>query len=176
MSTQQDLRTTRTRAIAVGGRTIDRDEERVALPIDLLSSAIGGLPGLTAAALIGVDLVDRELPGMAVRHARRQARGGACRVLRLCQRALEADARNRGYDWRPWVDAAIQDTAVELDRPGRDDGADRERELPSLRHADGLARSLGAATRALTYDRMALPEALCNAQTHALMLIVAAER
>ncbi|MCU1422606.1 MAG: hypothetical protein JWN36_2257 [Microbacteriaceae bacterium] len=167
MTTQQRLRTARTRAIAMGGRSINPDEERIALPIDLVATAIGGLAELTAAALIGVDLVDRDLPAVAVHEAKVQARNGACRALRLCQRALEADARSTGYDWRPWVDATIHDSAYQLDQAPDQGG--------TLRHADGLARSLSEATRALAYDRMALPEALSIAQTHALMLVVAAE-
>jgi hypothetical protein len=165
------VRTLRHRAIAVGGRTIDRDEERMAHPIDLLASAIGGLPDLTAAALIGIDLVDRELPTEAIRRARRQARDGACRVLRLCQRALEADARNGGYDWDPWVDTAIRDTAILLDRTCQTDPESHD----SLHHAAALATAIGKATTALTYDRMAVPETLCTAQTHALILALAAE-
>lgn len=172
MTTQQRIRTTRTRAIAVGGRTIDRDNERIALPVDLLARAISGLPDLTAAALLGIELVDRELPDMAVREARQQARRGACRALRLSQRALEADARNAGYDWRPWVDATIQDTALQLEQRRPVDGLLRD----SLYHAAELARHLGDAARVLTYDRMAVPEALSSAQTHALVLVVAAER
>lgn len=170
-TTQQRMRSTRTRAIAVGGRTLDRDEERVALPVELLSSAIGGLPDLTASALIGIDLVDRELPEMAVREARRHARRGACRVLRLSQRALEADARNSGYDWRPWVDATIQDAALHLDRVCTSMLGPHD----TLAYTAALATHLGEATRALTNDRMAVPEALCSAQTQALLLIVAAE-
>lgn len=171
MTTPQQVRTTRSRAIAVGGRTVDRDEERVALPIDLLAAAVAGIPRLTAAALVGIDLVDRDLPGMAVRRARRQARQDACRALRLCQRTLETDARNSGYDWRPWVDAAILDTAIALDREAQP-GAPA---AGGLYHADALAHAVGEAARALAYDRMALPEALCSAQTHALMIVVAAE-
>ncbi len=161
------LRSTRHRAIAMGGRSINPDEERVALPVDLVATAISGLAELTAAALIGVDLVDRDLPPVAVHEAKGQARHGACRALRLCQRALEADARSTGYDWQPWVDATIQDGAFQL-QGGPGPGG-------TLRHADGLARSLSEAARALSYDRMALPEALSIAQTHALLLVVAAE-
>jgi hypothetical protein len=167
VSTHQRLRRTRSRAIALGGRSINPEEERVARPIDLVATAISGLAELTAAALIGVDLVDRDLPAVALHRAKGEARQGACRTLRLCQRALEADARTTGYDWRPWVDATIHDSAFQLDQP-EDQGG-------TLRHADGLARSLSEATRALVYDRMALPEALSIAQTHALMLVVAAE-
>ncbi len=171
MSTQHDIRTARTRAIAVGGRTINRDHERLALPVDLLASAISGLPDLTAAALLGIDLADSDLPGHTLRAARVQARRAACRALRLAQRALEIDARNAGYDWRPWVDAAIQDAAHTIEQPLSDDETVRT----SLWHAAELAHHLGGATRALTYDRMAVPEALCGAQTQALLLVVAAE-
>jgi hypothetical protein len=157
----------RTRAIVVGGRSINPHEERLAQPIDLVATAIGGLAELTAAALIGVDLIDRDLPAVALHKAKGQARIGACRTLRLCQRALEADARTTGYDWRPWVDATIHDSAFQLDQP-EDEGG-------TLRHADGLARALSEAARALVYDRMALPEALSIAQTHALLLVVTAE-
>lgn len=171
MTTQERVRTLRRRAIAVGGRTIDRDEERLAHPVDLLAHAIGGLPDLTAAALISIDLVDRELPAEALRRAQRQARDSACRVLRLCQRALEADARNGGYDWAPWVDTAIRDTAILLDRTCQTEPQDRD----SLHHAAALAQAIGKATVGLTYDRMAVPETLCTAQTHALILALAAE-
>ncbi len=168
MSTHQRLRMAHHRAIALGGRSINPDEERLAQPIDLVATAISGLAELTAASLIGVDLVDRDLPAIALHKAKGEARQGACRTLRLCQRALEADADSTGYDWRPWVDATIHDSAFQLDQPDEDTGG-------TLRHADGLARSLSEAARALVYDRMALPEALSIAQTHALMLVVAAE-
>lgn len=171
MSTQHRIRTTRTRAIAVGGRTINRDHERLALPVDLLAAAIGGLPDLAAAALLGIELADSDLPEHAVRAARVEARRTACRALRLSQRALEADARNAGYDWRPWVDAAIQDAAQTIERSLAGEGNVRA----TLWHASELAHHLGEATRALTYDRMAVPEALCGAQTQALLLVLAAE-
>ena len=170
MTTLHRLRTARTRAIAVGGRSLNPDEERVAHPVDLVAAAIGGLADLAGSALIGLDLAGSSLPGSAIESARRQARAEACRALRLCQRALEADARNGGYDWRPWVDATIQDTALHLERR-----VGTPRSGGSLKNADGLARSLGEATRALAYDRMAFPEALSLAQTHALILVVAAE-
>jgi len=170
MTTQECLRVSRTRAIVVGGHSLDPGEERVAHPVDLLAAAIGGLAELTAAAIVGLDLADCTLPGIAVERARRQARMEACRALRLCQRALEADARNAGYDWRPWVDATIHDTALRLERRRSDPPSG-----DSLRHAEGLARSLGQACRALAYDRMAFPEALSLAQTHALILVIAAE-
>jgi hypothetical protein len=170
-STQHRIRTTRTRAIAVGGRTVNRDHERLALPVDLLAAAIGGLPELTASALLGIELVGGDRPEHTVRAARVQARRAACRALRLAQRALEADARNAGYDWRPWVDAAIQEAAHAIEQPPDDHGTVRT----SLWHASELAHHLGGAARALTYDRMAVAEALCGAQTQALLLVVAAE-
>lgn len=171
MSTKQQVCTTRRRAIAVGGRRLDLDEERTARPVDLLAAAVGGLPDLAAAALIGIDLIDRSLPSEAVERARQEARRSACTTLRLCQRALEVDARDGGYDWQPWVDRAITDTTIVLDRDDPTDSGYRD----SLHHTAALARALGRASAGLTYDRMSVPEALCVGQTHALILILAAE-
>ncbi|MCW3040206.1 MAG: hypothetical protein JWM31_2111 [Solirubrobacterales bacterium] len=170
MSAPPCIRTTRRRAIAVGGGTIDRERERIALPVDLVATAIGGLPDLAAAALLGLELVGTDATAAAARGAREQARRGACRALRLSQRALEAHARDGGYDWRPWVDAAIQATAFELDE-ALIGGEGRT----SLEHTAELAHQFGEATRALAYDRMAVPEALSAAQTQALVLVVMTE-
>lgn len=166
MTALQHVRALHRRAIAVGGQHVRCDNERVAPPIDLVAAAIGGLADLTAAALIGVDLVDRALPREALTKARSQAHGGACQTLRLCHRALEADARNVGYDSAPWVDAAIHDSVCALEHDPEPGG--------TLHHADALARALAAAARGLMGDRMAVPGALRDAQTHALMLAVAA--
>lgn len=171
VTTKQRVCTIRRRAIAVGGRRLNGEEERSALPVELLAVAVGGLPDLAAAALIGIDLIDRSLPGEAVRRARQEARQGASTTLRLCQRALEADARNGGYEWQPWVERTVTDTAILLDGDGSAESGYRD----SLHHASALARALGRATAGLTYDRMSVPEALCVGQTHALVLILAAE-
>lgn len=163
------------RAVALGGRvcSTSAEAERIESPRHLIAAALEHLvhaalasPVLVAAPGARAD-EESELRGLCRDHA-----AGS---LRLTHRALEAHARDVGYDTGCWLRAAIAVVGLTITEgdPGADD--------PGAEYAHPTGMLVGAHENLLQAmicsvdDRMGVPEHLHRAMSRTLAVFMLAD-
>jgi hypothetical protein len=141
-------------AVSRGVQLTGDERERFLRPIELLAAATE----LTPALAVACSAVGDESAGEAERSEAASLLllvSGA--LIRLGHRAREAHARDVGYDTETWLrDGLAAATHVALDLRGATAVLDAE--------ADEAAAQLARAIVAVSMDRMAVPDAITQAQ------------
>ena len=156
----------------VDDTTLPRDLERTAAPIELLALVVERLPDLALGTFVAQTLGTQSWDCRLLA-AVSQMRGHAAGAIRLCQRALEAHARDIGYDLRPWTARSMETAAALLFAAHRAQASHEDSPTPVAELRDA-ARRIGLAMCACDRDRMAVPEHLSEAVGRLVLLYMVA--